>query len=94
MRFIPQKHVIRLNNEKLEEKMQCLNWNKSKLVRKMGISNTTLWRTKLPIDDPRYNVPGNEFIAQALSVIPGAKFEELFFLEPVLRERNNGKELL
>jgi hypothetical protein len=76
------KTGARLNVERLEElqKKHGLKFD-TDLAEKIGIGYTTLWRIKLPADDPRYSAPGKDSIAKILKAFPEATFEELFFLD-------------
>lgn len=60
----------------------------NELSKIMNISTTQLWRVRLPDTDPRHNDPGADFVAGALRAFPNKKFEDLFFLDEMLRVRN------
>lgn len=79
---------IRLNVQELERMQKEKGWDDTELAKRIGVARTTLWRVRLPIDDPRYNAPGEAFIAGVLSAFHGSVFEDLFFLADVMRDRN------
>ncbi len=62
----------------------------TELAAAIGVSVTQIWRAKLPFDDPRHNAPGATFIAGVLSAFEGP-FERYFFLDEVIRDRNDAK---
>lgn len=65
--------------------------NDTELAAKIGVSVTQVWRAKLPVDDPRYNSPGQAFIAGVLGAF-GGPFEKFFFLDEVIRGRSENKK--
>ncbi|MFE4524727.1 hypothetical protein ACFRCQ_21905 [Cytobacillus firmus] len=82
------KQTVRLNIEALEKAQKKHGISSdTELAAKLGVSVTQIWRAKLPIDDPRHNSPGPQFIAGVLKAFQG-KFEEYFFLGKVVRARN------
>lgn len=72
---------IRLNTEELARRQRKNGWNDEELARQIGVARSQLWRVRLSPDDPRYNAPGQAFIAGVLKAFPDARFEDLFFLE-------------
>ncbi|MDN5324136.1 MAG: hypothetical protein PWQ67_2590 [Clostridia bacterium] len=76
---------IRLNITKLNELQKKKGLNDTQLAEKIGVSPSTLWRVKLPINDSRYNSPGEDFIAGVLKAFPEICFEDIFFLDKVSR---------
>jgi len=82
-----KKSAIRLNyKEILKAAIDKELDTDSKIAAAIGVSVTQLWRAKLPIDDPRYNSPGSNFIAGVLKTFDGP-FERFFFLEVDIRGR-------
>jgi len=76
------KTGARLNLKKLKELQKKHNIRfDTDLAEKLNVARSTLWRVRLPVDDPRYNAPGKDFIAKILKAFPEATFEELFFLD-------------
>lgn len=76
------KTGARLNVQKLKELQKKHNIRfDTDLAAKLNVARSTLWRVRLPADDPRYSAPGKDFIAKALRAFPEATFEELFFLD-------------
>ncbi len=73
--------TIRLNIKALERLQRKNGWSDEDLCKKIGISRTQLWRLRLPPGDPRYNAPGETFIANVLKAFPDKYFEDLFFLD-------------
>jgi len=65
--------------------------NNTQIAAAIGVSVTQVWRAMLPVSDPRHNSPGTSFIAGTLSVF-GGPFEKFFFVETVLRKRNNSEK--
>jgi hypothetical protein len=85
------KQTVRLNNKALENAQKELGINSdTELAAKIGVSVTQIWRAKLPVDDPRHNSPGPQFIAGVLSAFNGT-FEKYFFLDNVVRVRNSNE---
>lgn len=79
------KQTVRLNIKALENAQNKLNINSdSELAAKIGVSITQIWRAKLPVDDPRHNSPGPQFIAGVLKAFNG-RFEDFFFLDKLVR---------
>lgn len=82
------KYVIRLNvKEFMKAAIENNLENDTQIAAKIGVSVTQVWRAKLPVDDPRYNAPGTQFIAGVLSAF-GGPFEKFFFLDEVIRARS------
>jgi hypothetical protein len=80
--------VVKLRTEVFNELSKKHYKNDVELAKKMGISTTQLWRVRLPEEDPRHNDPGTDFVAGALKAFGNTRFEDLFFLDKPLRERN------
>lgn len=80
--------VIRLNVDELIRRQKEKGWDEGMLAKQIGVGRTQLWRIRLSPDDPRYNGPGQLFIAGTLKAFPEASFEDLFFLDSKLRPRN------
>jgi len=78
---------IRLNAEKLKEIQIEQALNDTELAELIGVSPSTLWRVRLPVEDNRYNAPGEDFIAGVLNAFPNYTFDHFFFLDRVLRRR-------
>lgn len=81
-----KKYVVRLKvkqfmQAQLEQRIQ----SDKELTQYMNISITQIWRTKLPISDPRHNSPGNHFIAATLAVF-GGDFHDFFYIEELKGE--------
>ncbi|MEH7157499.1 hypothetical protein [Neobacillus drentensis] len=76
-----KKAAIRLNEKELRKAAidKDLETN-AQIAEAIGVSVSQLWRSSLPIDDPRYNAPGQTFIAGVLKAF-GEPFERFFFLE-------------
>jgi hypothetical protein len=86
------KAVIRLNTSALEEEQRKHNISSdTELAARIGVSVTQIWRAKLSVEDPRHNSPGSVFIAGVIGAF-GGPFEKYFFLEKVVRERNNNEQ--
>lgn len=82
------KQTVRLNIKALEMAQKKHNLsNDTELAATIGVSVTQIWRAKLPVNDPRHNSPGPQFIAGVLKAFKG-KFEDYFFLDKVVRQRN------
>lgn len=71
---------IRLNAEKLELKRKEMGWTKGKLAKKIGVTQTTLYRASLEPDNSNYDSPGEKLISGILKLFPGSAFEDYFFL--------------
>lgn len=83
-----KKWTVRLNVEKLENEQKNRELsNDTQMAALIGVSQTQLWRAKLPVSDPRHNSPGPSFIAGVIRAF-GGPFEKYFFLDEVVRERN------
>lgn len=72
---------IRLNTKALAKLQKQKGWDDGELCKQIGIDRAHLWRLRLPADDPRYNAPGEIFIAGTLKAFSEKSFEELFFLD-------------
>ncbi len=78
-----QKAVLRLNvHEFMHAQVDRGITNDKELAKQLGVSMTQIWRAKLPVDDPRHNAPGNQFIAGVLNYF-GGPFEKFFYLDEV-----------
>lgn len=85
------KVTIRLNVKALGKEMEMRNIDSdTQLAALIGISVTQIWRAKLPVDDPRHNSPGPQFIAGVISAF-GGPFEKFFFLGKMLRRRSKDR---
>jgi hypothetical protein len=83
------KATVRLNVDALEEEQKKRNiTSDTELAATIGVSVTQVWRAKLPVTDPRHNSPGPAFIAGVINAF-GGPFEKFFFLDEVVRTRNN-----
>ncbi|MBU8908551.1 hypothetical protein [Desertibacillus haloalkaliphilus] len=83
------KSTVRLNVTALEEEKEKRKINSdTELAALIGVSVTQVWRAKLPVNDPRHNSPGPSFIAGVLNAF-NSPFEKFFFLDKVMRGRNN-----
>lgn len=86
------KQTVRLNIKALEKAQLEHDLNSdTELAAKIGVSVTQIWRSKLPIEDPRHNSPGPTFIAGVLTAF-GGTFEKYFFLDKVVRKRNKDEQ--
>jgi hypothetical protein len=86
------KYTIRLNTKAIQEiQTEHSLESDTQLAAAIGVSVTQIWRAKLPINDPRHNSPGPAFIAGVLNAF-GGPFEKFFFLDNVMRERNESKD--
>ncbi|MGZ0050183.1 hypothetical protein [Brevibacillus gelatini] len=56
----------------------------------IGVSRSQLWRAKLPPHDKRFSL-GQDFIAKILNAFSSNTFEDIFFLDQVSHECDNGK---
>lgn len=75
------KVSIRLNEKELRKAAIDKNLDtNAKIAEAIGVSTPQLWRATLPTDDPRYNSPGQSFIAGVIKAF-GEPFERFFFLE-------------
>lgn len=76
----PEKAAIRLNENELRKAAIDHNLDtNAQIAEAIGISVSQLWRSTLETDDPRYNAPGQTFIAGVLKAF-GEPFERFFFL--------------
>lgn len=76
-----ERAAIRLNeNELLKAAIDHNLDTKTEIAKAIGVSPSQLWRATLPLNDPRYNAPGQSFIAGVLKAF-GEPFERFFFLE-------------
>lgn len=80
-----KKYSIRLKLDVLKELQK--NESDAQFSRKLGVSQSTLYRVKLAPTDHRYCSPGPSFIAKMLHTYPYKRFEDLFFFEENLRQR-------
>jgi hypothetical protein len=80
MKMEIKKAAIRLNVKELKKAAidQNLETN-AQIAEAIGVTITQLWRASLPVDDPRYNSPGQALIAGVLKAF-GEPFERFFFL--------------
>jgi hypothetical protein len=86
---VTRKSAIRLNYKEFQKAAIDKELDTdSKIAAEIGVSVTQLWRARLPINDPRYNSPGSNFIAGVLKTFDGP-FERFFFLESNIRGRIN-----
>ncbi|HJV46600.1 MAG TPA: hypothetical protein VJ824_12875 [Bacillota bacterium] len=86
------KPVVRVNIEVLEKLQGKLT--DAQFSRKIGVSQSTLYRIKLPPTDGRYSAPGETFIAGVLNAFPKKRFEHIFFLDCNLQVcKKNQKEI-
>lgn len=75
------KNKIRLNIKELRKAAIDRNLEtNAQIAEAIGVSASTLWRSMLPVDDPRYNAPGQSFIAGVIAAF-GEPFERFFFLD-------------
>lgn len=75
-----KKAAIRLNEKELRKAAIDMNLEtNAQIAEAIGVSVPQLWRATLPVDDPRYNAPGQSFIAGVLKAF-GEPFERFFFL--------------
>lgn len=75
-----KKAAIRLNENELRKAAIDHNLKtRAQIAEAIGITVSQLWRATLPVDDPRYNAPGQSFIAGVLKAF-GEPFERYFFL--------------
>lgn len=75
-----QKAAIRLNENELRK--AAIDYNletNAQIAEAIGVSSAQLWRATLDPTDPRYNAPGQSFIAGVLKAF-GEPFERFFFL--------------
>lgn len=79
--------AIKLKVKEFDLIKQELQLNEAQMAARIGVSTTQLWRARLPDEDIRHNDPGAEFIAGTLNAFD-KKFEDLFFLDNSLRDRN------
>ena len=76
-----KKAAIRLNEKELKKAaIDCDLKTNAQIAEAIGVTSSQLWRCTLPADDPRYNSPGQAFIAGVLKAF-GEPFERFFFLE-------------
>lgn len=80
--------IIRLKVNEFNKAIELRGWTVAETANKIGVSKVHLWRVRLPVDDPRYNGPGSEFIAGTMVALE-SPFEEFFFLSDPLRGRKN-----
>ncbi|KYD04152.1 hypothetical protein B4102_3301 [Heyndrickxia sporothermodurans] len=84
-----KKATIRLNENELRKTAidYGLDTN-AQIAAAIGVSVSQLWRATLPLDDPRYNAPGKNFIAGVLAAF-GEPFERFFFLDESVANATN-----
>lgn len=88
----PEKAAIRLNLNELRKAAIDHNLEtNAQIAETIGVSVTQLWRSALEIDDPRYNAPGQSFIAGVLKAF-GEPFERFFFLGDLVTSTQQNKE--
>lgn len=84
MRFILKQGV-------LEEIQFKLKMNDQEFADYIGMSRSSLWRARLPINDRRYSL-GQDVIAKILNKFPEKTFEDLFILDQLYHECDNNNE--
>lgn len=85
-----EKVAIRLNENELRKAAIDHNLEtNAQIAHAIGVSPSQLWRATLEPADPRYNAPGQSFIAGVLKAF-GEPFERFFFLaEKVASSKQN-----
>jgi hypothetical protein len=79
-----EKATIRLNEKELRKAAIDNNLEtNAQIAQAIGVSQSQLWRSTLPVDDPRYNAPGQSFIAGVIAAF-GEPFERFFFLGDIV----------
>ncbi|OEH86763.1 hypothetical protein BHU72_00365 [Desulfuribacillus stibiiarsenatis] len=79
-------YIVRLNVEAFDRRIREIGFvDNQEVARVMGISTTQIWRAKLPINDSRYNSPGNCFIAGVIYTL-GGPFENFFYIEENMKK--------
>lgn len=73
--------AVKLNVQQFEKYQRLKKWNELETARRMGISKQTLWRAKLPENDPDHIGPSAKFISAALRAFHPLKFDDLFFVD-------------
>ena len=75
-----EKVAIRVNETELRKAALDHNLETNgQIAEAIGVSPSQLWRATLNPSDPRYNAPGQAFIAGVLKAF-GEPFERFFFL--------------
>lgn len=75
-----ERAAIRLNESELKKAAIDHNLEtNAQIAEAIGVSTSQLWRATLNPEDPRYNAPGQSFIAGVLKAF-GEPFERFFFL--------------
>jgi hypothetical protein len=76
-----KKCVIRLKVKDLMKAQIDMDIrNDTQLAACIGVSVTQVWRTKLPVTDPRHNSPGTAFISGVMNAFE-SPFERFFYLD-------------
>ncbi|MEY8748574.1 hypothetical protein AB9M62_56975 [Bacillales bacterium AN1005] len=78
MRISPLPGVL----QKLQDDLQMTD---EKFADYIETSRASLWRAKLPANDPRFSL-GQDVMTKILTKFPNKKFEELFFLTQMSQE--------
>ncbi|CAM4272386.1 hypothetical protein [Paenibacillus xylanexedens] len=78
-----KKFVVRLRvKELMKAQIDKDIASDKELADLLNVNVTQIWRIKLPVEDPRNNVPGNQFIAGVMEIF-GGRFDEYFYIEEV-----------
>jgi hypothetical protein len=79
-----EKAAIRLNEKELRKAAIDRDFKTNPQIAKaIGVSVSQFYRSTLPVDDERYNAPGQIFIAGVLKAF-GEPFERFFFLDDIV----------
>ncbi|MCG7385052.1 MULTISPECIES: hypothetical protein [Paenibacillus] len=78
-----KKFVVRLRvKELMKAQIDKDIASDKELADLLNVNVTQIWRIKLPVEDPRNNVPGNQFIAGVMEIF-GGRFDDYFYIEEV-----------
>ena len=80
MNLVERKTIRLKKDEFLKVATEYNLKNDTQIAAAIGVTATTLWRVKLPIDDERHNSPGTTLIAGIMTAF-NSPFERFFFLD-------------
>ena len=88
-----KKFVVRLRvKELMKAQIDKDIASDKELADLLNVNVTQIWRIKLPVEDPRNNVPGNQFIAGVMEIF-GGRFDDYFYIEEVDDPRKTKQKL-
>jgi len=80
-----QRNIIRLKSGVLQQLMDCHDTNLTGLVGVLGVSYSQLYRV-----ENKHTGVGEKVIAGVLAAHPDKKFEDFFFIEPLIYVKERG----